>query len=69
MTEIIEPPKVTPSLLPEDGIRLTPDELKRRRARSVAIALALGALVLLFYVVTIVKIGGNLLKDTGGGLM
>jgi len=69
MTEIIEPPKATPSLLPEDGIRLTPDELKRRRARSVAIALALGALVLLFYVVTIVKIGGNLLKDTGGGLM
>lgn len=30
---------------------------RRRRTRSIAIALALGALVLLFYLVTIAKLG------------
>lgn len=68
MNAMVEPPKPAPDIVPEEGIRLTPEELKRRRSRSVAIALALGALVLLFYIVTIVKIGGNLLQD-GGGLM
>ena len=35
-------------------------ELKRRRrARSIAIALLLGGLVILFYVATIVRLGGN----------
>ena len=38
-----------------DRVTLTPEQLRRRRARSIAIALALGALVLLFYAVTIVK--------------
>ena len=39
---------------PKTGIVLT--EAKRsRRARSIALALALGALVLLFYIVTLVK--------------
>ncbi len=42
-----------------DGIRLTPEQLRRRRARSIAIGLALGALVILFWAVTIVKLGGN----------
>ena len=47
--------------LPEDeGVRLTPAQLKRRRARSIAIAVALGILVTLFYIVTIAKIGGNI---------
>jgi hypothetical protein len=47
--------------LPEsDGVRLTPAQLRRRRARSIAIALALAAFVAIFYVVTIVKIGGNI---------
>ena len=35
---------------------------KRRRARSVAIALALGALVVLFYVLTIAKLGPQILN-------
>ena len=34
-------------------------QLRRRRARSIAIAVALAVLVALFYVVTIVKLGGN----------
>lgn len=46
----------------EDGIRLTPEQQRRRRARSLAIALVLGGLVILFYVVTIVKLGGNVLN-------
>jgi hypothetical protein len=39
----------------EDGIILTEEQKRRRRHRSIAIALALGVLVALFYVVTIVK--------------
>ena len=42
--------------------RLTPEEQKRRRKRSLAIALTLGALVVLFYVVTIAKIGPQILQ-------
>jgi hypothetical protein len=36
-------------------IVLTDEQKRSRRARSIAIALALGALVILFYVVTLVK--------------
>jgi hypothetical protein len=41
---------------------LTEEEQKRRRRRSLAIALTLGALVLLFYAVTIAKLGPNVLQ-------
>ena len=41
----------------DKGIVLTEEQKRRRRARSIAIALSLGALVLLFYIVTIVKLG------------
>ena len=37
------------------GIVLTEEQKRSRRARSIAIALALGALVVLFYVVTLVE--------------
>jgi hypothetical protein len=40
---------------------LTPEALRRRRSRSIAIALALGALVVLFYALTIAKLGPQLL--------
>jgi hypothetical protein len=36
-------------------IVLSEKQIRSRRARSIAIALALGALVILFYVVTLVK--------------
>ena len=39
----------------DDGIVLTEEQKRRRRARSIAIALSLGVLVLLFYAVTLVK--------------
>jgi hypothetical protein len=38
-----------------DGIVLTEAQLKSRRHRSIAIALALGVLVILFFAVTLVK--------------
>jgi hypothetical protein len=47
---------------PEPGIVLTEEQRRRRRARSIAIALVLGALVVLFYVVTIVKLGPGVLR-------
>ena len=39
----------------QEGIVLTEAQLKSRRQRSIAIALALGVLVLLFFAVTLVK--------------
>jgi hypothetical protein len=46
----------------DDGIILTPEQKRRQRARSVAIAVALGALVVLFYAITIVKLGPGVLN-------
>ncbi|MCL2429303.1 MAG: hypothetical protein FWD12_08740 [Alphaproteobacteria bacterium] len=46
----------------EKGIVLTDEQKRLRHSRSVAIALALGALVLLFYVVTIIKLGPGVLQ-------
>jgi hypothetical protein len=40
---------------PEDGIVLTEGQKKSRRERSLAIAWALGILVVLFFAVTLVK--------------
>jgi hypothetical protein len=37
---------------------------KRQRMRSLAIALALGTLVALFYIATIVRLGGNVFERT-----
>lgn len=39
----------------DDGVVLTEAQKRARRSRSIAIALALGALVVLFYVMTLVK--------------
>jgi hypothetical protein len=46
----------------DDGIVLTEEQKRRRRARSIAIACVLGALVLLFYVLTIVKLGPGVMN-------
>ena len=40
---------------PETGIRLTEQQLRARRTRSIAIAVSLSILVVLFYIVTLVK--------------
>lgn len=39
----------------DEGVVLTEAQKRARRSRSIAIALALGALVILFYVITLVK--------------
>ncbi|GMV62493.1 MAG: hypothetical protein AMXMBFR74_16610 [Parvibaculum sp.] len=38
----------------------TEEQIKRRRQRNLAIAWALAGFIVLFFVVTIVKLGGNL---------
>ena len=45
-----------------EGIVLTDAQKKSRRERSIAIALALGVLVLLFFAVTMVKGPGVLVR-------
>jgi hypothetical protein len=41
------------------------EQRRRQRTRSLAIGLALGALVILFYVATIVRLGPNALRKDG----
>lgn len=43
------------------------EQLKRRRQRSLALAWVLGALVTLFFIVTIAKLGGNVAKRPAFG--
>jgi hypothetical protein len=45
-----------------EGIVLTEEQRRRRRARSIALALVLAGLAVLFYLVTIVKIGPQILN-------
>ncbi|MCW2308195.1 hypothetical protein [Rhodobium gokarnense] len=54
--------EIAESPMTEDGIRLTEEQKKRRRARSIAIGLALAALVAVFYAVTIIKLGPGVLE-------
>lgn len=44
------------------GIQLTEQQKKNQRSRSMAIGWVLGALVVLFFVVTIVKLGPAVLN-------
>lgn len=46
----------------ETGIVLTEAQKRRRRQRSIAIALVLGFLVVLFYAITVVKLGAPVLN-------
>jgi hypothetical protein len=50
-----------PARLPDDpgGVALSPAQQRSRRARNVAIGVAVGLLVLLVYVLTIAKLGGH----------
>ncbi len=49
------------------------DTTRKQRARNVAIAVALGAMVLMFYAATIVRMGGNVVNRplviVGSGMM
>lgn len=46
----------------KDGIVLNEAQKRARRSRSIAIAVALGALVILFYIMTLVKGPGVLVR-------
>ncbi len=48
---------------PETSVKLTEQQLRARRARSIAIALALGAFVVLVFVVTLVRLGSRVLTQ------
>jgi hypothetical protein len=60
MNDLRRPP--TNEQGPRGGIRLTEEQLRARRTRSIAIALALGAFVVVIFAVTIVRLGSNVLK-------
>ena len=42
-----------------EGVALTPEQLKSRRARNVAIGLIVGLMVVLVYALTIAKLGSH----------
>lgn len=44
-----------------DRQRLTREQARRRRARSIVLALALAALAVIFYVLTMVKFGPGII--------
>lgn len=46
----------------QDGIKLTSAQEKSRRARNIALGLMIGALVVIFYAVTVVKLGPGVLN-------
>ncbi|WP_159730426.1 hypothetical protein [Methylosinus sp. Ce-a6] len=48
-----------------EGVVLTPEQEKSRRARNIAIGVAVALFVALFYFVTIVKLGGNVVPRAG----
>ena len=59
MNELRKPP--AHEQLERGGVRLTDEQLRARRTRSIAIALALGAFVVVIFAVTIVRLGSNAL--------
>ncbi len=52
-----------PSAKPEQFRPLTPEEVKARSNRNLAIALILGAMVVVFFIVTLVQLSGNVAQD------
>ena len=44
------------------GVRLSERQLRNRRMRNIAIALCVGGLVVLFYVITVIKVGPGVLR-------
>jgi hypothetical protein len=46
----------------DDGFRPTDEQRRRQRGRSIAIAVVLAVLVVLFYAVTIVKLGPGVIE-------
>jgi hypothetical protein len=47
-----------------DGVVLTPEQQRGRRARNIAIGVGVALLVVLFYAITIVRLGGAVANRT-----
>jgi len=56
---------VTPRARAPDGVQLTPQQIRNRNLRNIAIGLCVAFLVVLFYVITIVKVGPAILHPEG----
>ncbi len=50
---------------PLRGVVLSEAQLRNRRLRNIAIGLSIGVLVVLFYAITIVKLGPGILHPDG----
>ena len=48
----------------ERGVLRPEEQERRRRSRSITIALALAAMAVLFFITTIVRLGGNVADRT-----
>ena len=46
----------------QDGVRLTPEQQKARRQRNIAIGWSIGLLVVIFWAVTIVRLGSSVFQ-------
>jgi hypothetical protein len=49
---------------PEDGVVLTPEQARARRARNIAIGVTVALLAVLFYAITVVRLGGAVANRT-----
>jgi hypothetical protein len=48
----------------EDGVVLTPEQARSRRARNIAIGVTVALLAVLFYAITVVRLGGAVANRT-----
>ncbi len=60
-TNIVAEP-VTANVVP--GIVLSPEEIKKRNQRNIALALGIVAFVVIVFLVTILRMGGNVAERT-----
>ena len=44
---------------PRGGVVLTPEQMRNRRMRNIAIGLSVGGMAALFYAITIVRLAGH----------
>jgi hypothetical protein len=51
-------------LKPDEGVVLTPEQARSRRARNIAIGVTIALLAVLFYAVTVVRLGGAVANRT-----
>jgi hypothetical protein len=58
-TDVVSPTVAGPAE-PGKGIVLTAEQKRRLRARNIAVAAVLFGLIVLFYLITIFKLGGNI---------